>query len=80
MLYKKLKVNVLAVGYRGYGYSEGIPSEQGLMLDGEAITEYAFKHLSDDINIDDVYIMGRSLGGAVGIHVINKLNPKVRLS
>ncbi len=77
MLYSKLKVNVLAVGYRGYGYSEGIPSEEGLMIDGEAIIEYAFTHLADEINIDDLYILGRSLGGAVGIHVTSKLNPKV---
>jgi hypothetical protein len=34
-LYNKLRVNILIVGYRGYGYSEGIPSEEGLMLDGE---------------------------------------------
>jgi pimeloyl-ACP methyl ester carboxylesterase len=79
MLYSKLKVNVLAVGYRGYGYSEGIPSEEGLMLDGEAVVEYAFSHLADEINIDDVYILGRSLGGAVGIHTTNQLNPKVNI-
>ena len=34
-LYLKLKVNILVVGYRGYGYSEGFPTEEGLMLDGE---------------------------------------------
>ena len=34
-LYLKLKVNILIVGYRGYGYSEGSPTEEGLMLDGE---------------------------------------------
>jgi len=27
ILYKKVGVNVLAFGYRGYGRSEGVPSE-----------------------------------------------------
>lgn len=34
-LYQNVKVNILIVGYRGYGYSEGYPTEEGLMLDGE---------------------------------------------
>jgi alpha-beta hydrolase superfamily lysophospholipase len=80
MLYNKMKVNVLAIGYRGYGYSEGIPTEEGLMLDGEATVNYAFTHLADEINTEDVYILGRSLGGAVGIHATNHLNPKVEFS
>jgi hypothetical protein len=30
-----LNVNVIIVGYRGYGKSEGTPTEQGIMLDAE---------------------------------------------
>jgi pimeloyl-ACP methyl ester carboxylesterase len=74
-----LKVNVLVVGYRGYGYSEGYPTEEGLMLDSEAIIDYAFNDLADMINVDDVYIFGRSLGGAVSIYIVDKLSPKVIL-
>ena len=37
VLYFELDVNVLIVGYRGYGHSEGTPNEQGLEIDGEAI-------------------------------------------
>jgi hypothetical protein len=36
-LYFELEVNVLIVGYRGYGHSEGTPSESGLEYDAEAI-------------------------------------------
>jgi fermentation-respiration switch protein FrsA (DUF1100 family) len=36
-MYQELEVNVLIVGYRGYGHSEGTPSEEGLALDAEAI-------------------------------------------
>lgn len=34
-LYKKVGANVLLVDYRGFGHSEGEPSEKGLKLDAE---------------------------------------------
>jgi alpha-beta hydrolase superfamily lysophospholipase len=68
---------VLAMSYRGYGYSEGTPTEKGLMLDSEAIVRYTFEKIREDINVNDVYIFGRSLGGAVGIYVTDKMKPKV---
>ena len=37
VLYFELEVNILIVGYRGYGHSEGTPSEAGLELDAEAV-------------------------------------------
>jgi len=61
----KLNVNVLMVEYRGFGNSEGIPSERGLRLDGEAALNYIRSR--KDINQKKVYIFGRSLGGAVAI-------------
>lgn len=73
-LYHKLKVNIVIVGYRGYGYSEGTPTEEGLMLDGEAVLNHVFTHLKESINTKNVYILGRSLGGAVAAHCISS-NP-----
>jgi abhydrolase domain-containing protein 13 len=64
-MYTELKVNVLIVGYRGYGHSEGYPSEEGLELDAEAIFEYAMD--CPEINHERLFILGRSLGGAVAI-------------
>jgi abhydrolase domain-containing protein 13 len=63
-LYKIVKVNVFILSYRGYGNSEGSPSEKGLMIDAEAAIEYLYK-----LNIDKtkVFVFGRSLGGAVAI-------------
>ena len=48
LLVKKLNCNVLIVDYRGYGNSEGKPSEDGLRLDAEATLEYALNR--DDID------------------------------
>ena len=37
VLYFELEVNILIVGYRGYGHSQGSPSEAGLEIDAEAM-------------------------------------------
>lgn len=81
-LYKTLHANILIVGYRGYGYSEGSPSEQGLMLDAEAIIDYVFNRndteIADYIDRSNVYIFGRSLGGAVSIYIADKFQPDIK--
>lgn len=68
ILYKKVGVNVLAVGYRGYGRSEGVPSEVGLQLDAKAVAQYVKN--SPKIDKKRVFLIGRSLGGGVGIHLL----------
>lgn len=62
---KQCRVNILAVSYRGYGFSEGTPTEQGLMEDADAALKYAF---SSRMAGSGVFIMGASLGGAVSIY------------
>src|SRR5438128_3788983 len=54
-------VAVLAYDYRGYGRSEGRPSEAGVYLDAEAAYDSA-----GDLPI---VCFGESLGGAVSIHL-----------
>jgi fermentation-respiration switch protein FrsA (DUF1100 family) len=53
------------VGYRGYGRSEGRPSEAGLYKDARA----AWLHLTTDsgIDADRIIIFGKSLGGGVAV-------------
>jgi pimeloyl-ACP methyl ester carboxylesterase len=60
---KNLGVSVLIFDYRGYGKSEGSPSEQGLYEDAEA----AFAELTGPLGVapDRVIIYGHSLGTAV---------------
>jgi len=55
----------LIVGYRGYGHSEGTPTEQGLELDAEAIFQFALDH--KEIDNSKLFVIGKSLGGAVAI-------------
>ena len=58
---------VLIVDYRGYGKSQGHPSEKGLYLDGEA----AHRHLTQELGVAPgrIVCFGRSLGCAVALHV-----------
>jgi hypothetical protein len=63
---REFGVNVLGVGYRGYGKSEGKPSEKGIYLDGESALAYAIDTLG--FNANDIYIFGRSIGTTVAIH------------
>ncbi|KAG7264260.1 hypothetical protein CRUP_035696 [Coryphaenoides rupestris] len=67
-----LKANVVLVDYRGYGKSEGEPSERGLHLDAEATLDYVMTR--PDLDKTKVVLFGRSLGGAVAVRLAS-LNP-----
>lgn len=62
-------VGVLAYDYRGYGRSEGRPSEAGVYRDAEA----AYDQLrSDGVPAAGIVAFGESLGGAVSIHLATR--------
>lgn len=65
-LYRICECNVFLIEYRGYGDSEGIPSESGLQLDAKAAIQYAQR--LHQINQQKIFLFGRSLGGAVALH------------
>lgn len=54
------------VSYRGYGASEGSPSEWGIRLDATAALEY-LRDQSDVLDINRLYVFGRSIGAACAI-------------
>lgn len=62
---KSLNVTVLAFDYRGYGKSEGMPSEEGLISDAAAARSW----LAERTGVDEseIVLYGRSLGGAVAV-------------
>lgn len=66
-LYRVLKCNILLVEYRGYGISDGVSSELGLKYDAEAALNYILNR--KDLNPNQIFVFGRSLGGAVAIHL-----------
>ncbi|HEY8558762.1 MAG TPA: alpha/beta hydrolase [Pyrinomonadaceae bacterium] len=62
--------NVLAYDYRGYGASDGAPSEQNAYEDAAA----AYDYLTNDLQIapEKIIVHGRSLGAAVSIDLASK--------
>ncbi len=60
-----LGLNVLIFDYRGYGRSQGKPSEKGLYLDAQA----AYDHLKSrgDVDKNRIIAYGASLGGPVAV-------------
>ena len=58
---------VMAVSYRGYGKSEGTPTEQGLYNDARA----AISYLTDikDLKLSDIILYGESLGTGVAVQM-----------
>lgn len=66
-IYHKLQCNLLMVEYRGYGLSTGQPHERGLCADARAAIDYLFTR--HDLDLQQIVLFGRSLGGAVAIDV-----------
>lgn len=64
---RELPANVLALEYRGYGRSEGKPSEAGLYRDSEAAYEYLVN--TKGMDPKTIVSFGQSLGSAVAAHL-----------
>lgn len=62
-IFHDLRLSVLIFDYRGYGRSEGEPTEKGTYLDAEAAYDYLVK--TRGISPSRIIIFGRSLGCAV---------------
>jgi fermentation-respiration switch protein FrsA (DUF1100 family) len=75
-IYFNLGVNIVLVGYRGYGHSEGSPSEYGLEIDSKAIIKWTLEN--PKINKDQVYVYGKILGGAVATYGVQDYQDKVK--
>ncbi|KAL8714521.1 MAG: hypothetical protein Q9220_001469 [cf. Caloplaca sp. 1 TL-2023] len=61
------KIHVLALDYRGFGYSTGAPDEQGLITDGIAAVQWAMNVAN--IPSQRIVLVGQSLGTAVATAV-----------
>jgi len=59
------RCSVFIVDYRGYGRSEGAPSEAGVLADGRAARAWLAQRAG--IAEEQVVLLGRSLGGGVAV-------------
>lgn len=68
--FNKLGVNLFIFDYRGYGQSQGVPSENGLYLDMQA----AYKFVNNEKIIRPIILYGESLGGAIAVDLAAQSN------
>ena len=69
-LFHQMGINVFIVDYRGYGKSEGKPTENGIYLD--ALAAYDYLITRKDINPKTIFVYGASLGGVVAVDLANQ--------
>ena len=65
-----LKANVFTFDYRGYGKSEGTPTEAGVKQDADAALAWLCEQ--DKVQPADVIIVGHSLGGGLACYLAKK--------
>ncbi|TYP92566.1 hypothetical protein LX73_1928 [Fodinibius salinus] len=68
-----LGLNVFMFDYRGYGKSQGTPTETGTYRDATAAWNYLTK--TSKTEADQIIIMGRSLGGSIAAWLAARQDP-----
>jgi len=69
----ELPIEVFIIDYRGYGKSEGRPTESGLYLDARAAWDYLTR--TRGTPADHIIIFGKSLGGAPAVDLACQVEP-----
>lgn len=72
-IFRALGLNTLIIDYRGYGQSEGKPSERGTYRDARAAWDYLVEKMG--IEPGEIIIFGRSLGAAVASSLAAETTP-----
>jgi len=72
-IFHRLGMNVLIFDYRGYGQSEGNPTEEGLYRDARTAWKYLLEQRG--FTAKDIVVFGRSLGGTVAARLASEVHP-----
>lgn len=72
-LHDAVGVSIFIVSYRGYGDSDGSPSEEGLYRDAQAALEYL--RARQDVEPERIVYFGRSIGSAVAVDLASREPP-----
>ncbi|KDE04404.1 hypothetical protein MVLG_05194 [Microbotryum lychnidis-dioicae p1A1 Lamole] len=76
VFYQKLRCNVLALSYRGYGLSESEADEKGIKIDAQVALDHVLSHPS--LEKTPIFLYGQSIGGAVAIFLASQNETRVR--
>lgn len=73
-LRESCQMSILVIDYRGFGKSNGSPTEKGVVADGLAAMDWVCERTNKQPN--DIVVIGRSLGGGVANQVVGKTGCK----
>jgi hypothetical protein len=73
-IFHALDLDTFIFDYRGYGESEGVPSEQGTYND--ALSAWRYLVIKRGIPPEKIIIFGRSLGGSIAAWLAKRHTPK----
>jgi uncharacterized protein len=76
-IYKKLKINFIPVDYRGYGFSSGNPNFSTMISDSNKVFQHLNYLLKKREYKKPIFLMGRSLGSASVLEVVQKFQAEV---
>ena len=71
-MFQKAGINTYSFDYRGYGRSSGVPSEEGLYTDADAMISLISER--EKIKKQDIIVIGLSLGSGPASYVAKKYN------
>jgi fermentation-respiration switch protein FrsA (DUF1100 family) len=77
-IFHKLGLNVFIFDYRGYGKSQGNPSEEGLYKDAQAAYQYILSR--QDIDKKRIVIYGKSIGANIATDLASKVEAAAFIS
>lgn len=73
-IFNKLGFSTFIFDYRGYGNSEGKPTEKGTYRDAEGAWNYLVREKK--VKPEEIIIFGRSLGGGIASYLAKKYQPR----
>ncbi|KAI0828536.1 alpha/beta-hydrolase [Trametes gibbosa] len=76
IFYVKARCNVLMLSYRGYGHSEGSPSEKGIRIDAQCALDHILANPA--LSQTPIILYGQSIGGAVAIDLASRNQHAIR--
>ncbi len=73
-IFNELGFNCLIFDYRGYGTSQGKPTEEGTYIDAQTAYDWLIKEKK--LKPEDIIIFGWSLGGSIAAHLASNVEAK----
>lgn len=73
-LFHSLGLSCFAFDYRGYGRSEGRPTEEGTYRDAQAAYDWLTQ--TRQVPVEQIVLLGRSLGGSVAAHLAGRVTAR----